>query len=158
MGNGFYILLATTGWSAVQHFPRVFALIQLAGALYLLWLGYQLTRSAAGESAFTATHARAAPAWPRQVLLGLGSSLLNPKNILFYISLMAGILGPDVTPLQQWVCGGWMFSVVLAWDVFIALLIGLPPVQLTLRRYLYRIERGAGAILMVFGMILLFGR
>jgi hypothetical protein len=33
----------------------------------------------------------------KQILLGLGSALLNPKNALFYLALMTALLGPDVT-------------------------------------------------------------
>lgn len=90
-------------------------------------------------------------------MLGLGSSLLNPKNMLFYISLMTSILGPSITRVQQAVSGGWMFSVVLLWNIALAAVIDQQRIQHALQRYLYLIERGAGAILMLFGGYLLLG-
>ncbi len=35
----------------------------------------------------------ARPGFGRQLLLGLGSSLLNPKNALFYLALMTSCSG-----------------------------------------------------------------
>lgn len=41
LGNGCYILLAILGGAAIQQTPQLFVLLQLAGALYLLWVGSQ---------------------------------------------------------------------------------------------------------------------
>jgi threonine/homoserine/homoserine lactone efflux protein len=73
----------------------------------------------------------------KQILLGLGSALLNPKNALFYLALMTALLGPDVTLLQQATCGVWMVMVVLAWDLALVSLMGLSAVQQKLSRSLW---------------------
>ena len=39
LGNGCYILLAMLGAAAIQQMPLLFILLQLVGALYLLWVG-----------------------------------------------------------------------------------------------------------------------
>ena len=44
-GNGLYILLVIVGWSALRQFSWLFTLIELCGALYLLWIGSHLVRS-----------------------------------------------------------------------------------------------------------------
>lgn len=158
LGNGFYIVLAIAGGTALQHVALLFTLLQIVGACYLLWIGSLLIRSTARTTALAATEELRIPTMGRQLLLGLGSSLLNPKNMLFYISLMASILGPSVTLMQHTVSGSWMFSVVLLWDVALAAAISLQPVRHALQRYLYMIERGAGAVLILFGLFLLVGR
>ncbi|MEC5341072.1 LysE family translocator [Brenneria populi] len=158
LGNGVYILLAIVGWAGIQHAPRLFTLIEISGACYLLWIGYQLLNSRAAHTLTPARQADARPGVIRQILLGLGSALLNPKNILFYISLMAGILGQHVTVVQQAASGVWMFSMVLVWDLLMATLIALPRIQRRLQRYLNPIERAAGAVLILFGLLLLFQR
>lgn len=157
LGNGCYILLAIMGGAAIGQVPQLFILLQLAGALYLLWIGSQLVRSSARTTALAVTEKHHLPSFTHQLMLGLGSALLNPKNMLFYISLMASILGPSVTLMQQAVSGAWMFSVVLLWDIALATTIGQQRIQNTLQRYLYLIERSAGAILMLFGGYLLLG-
>lgn len=158
LGNGIYILLATLGWAGIQHSPRLFSLIELSGACYLLWIGYQLLKSRSSPQFQPVQQTEKPLTLGRQMLLGLGSALLNPKNMLFYISLMTTILGQNVTATQQIVSGGWMFFVVLGWDLLIAALITRPLVQQRLQRYLNIIERGAGIVLIFFGLILLFHR
>lgn len=95
---------------------------------------------------------RSASGFGRQLLLGLGSSLLNPKNALFYLALMTSLLGPAVTLLQQTVSGLWMVSVVFFWDLLLVSAIALPQIQRRLGAIVWRVERAAGAILMLFGL------
>lgn len=156
LGNGIYILLAAIGWAGIKHSPTLFTLIELAGAAYLLWIGYQLVKSRSVLSLQAEQQSDRCPTLCKQILLGLGSALLNPKNMLFYISLMTSILGQQVTPTQQVVSGSWMFSVVLVWDLLIAALIARRMIQQHLTRWLNPIERAAGVILMFFGLLLLF--
>lgn len=77
--------------------------------------------------------------------------MLNPKNALFYLALMTALLGPDVTLLQQSVSGIWMVTVVLVWDLAVVMFIALPSVQRRLSNNIWKIERLAGVVLMVFG-------
>ena len=152
-GNGLYILLVIIGWSALRQFTWLFTLIELCGALYLLWIGSHLVRSRPQALALNETHQRF-PSLRKQILLGLGSALLNPKNALFYLALMTALLGPNVTLLQQATCGVWMVLVVLVvlvWDLALVSLMGLPAVQQRLSRSLWWIERTAGVVLMGFG-------
>ena len=149
-GNGLYILLVIVGSSALRQFTPLFSAIELLGALYLLWIGWHLVRSQPGTLALNHTES-ASPGWRRQLLLGLGSAVLNPKNALFYLALMTALLGPDVTLLQQSVSGIWMVTVVLVWDLAVVMFIALPSVQRRLSNNIWKIERLAGAVLMVFG-------
>ncbi|MBD1405759.1 LysE family translocator [Leclercia adecarboxylata] len=149
-GNGLYILLVIVGSSALRQFTPLFSAIELLGALYLLWIGWHLVRSQPGTLALNHTES-ASPGWRRQLLLGLGSAVLNPKNALFYLALMTALLGPDVTLLQQSVSGIWMVTVVLVWDLAVVMFIALPSVQRRLSNNIWKIERLAGVVLMVFG-------
>lgn len=149
-GNGLYILLVVVGAGLLRQMPLLFTFIELLGAGYLFWVGRQLLQSRAGPLARQhVTSAR--PSLTKQLLLGLGSSLLNPKNALFYLALMTALLGPDVTVVQQAICGIWMTSVVLLWDLLLIVLIALPQVQRRLGNLVWKIERAAGGILIGFG-------
>ena len=150
IGNGLYILLAIIGWGILRQLPLLFTVIELLGALYLLWIGSLLIRSR--PQTLTGADAQSTcPGFGKQLLLGLGSSLLNPKNALFYLALMTALLGPSVTLLQQTMSGIWMTSVVLCWDLLIVMFIGLPQIQRRLTRGILWIERIAGGVLIVFG-------
>ncbi|MDI3323266.1 LysE family translocator [Pontibacterium granulatum] len=151
LGNAVYIAIAILGWSGIRDNPVIFTVIEFAGALYLLWIGLQLLRSkpqlmTGGQGEIEA------PSVLKQLLLGINSALLNPKNALFYMSLMAVILGPDVTLVQQLSCGVWMMLTVLLWDLFVAWLIGLPKIRERLNRRIHWVERGAGVVLASLGV------
>lgn len=149
-GNGLYILLAIIGWGILRQLPLLFTVIELLGALYLLWIGSLLVRSR--PQTLTGTDAQSTcPGFGKQLLLGLGSPLLNPKNALFYLALMTALLGPSVTLLQQTMSGIWMTSVVLCWDLLIVMFIGLPQIQRRLSRGILWVERIAGGVLIIFG-------
>ena len=150
-GNGLYIILAIIGWGILRQAPLLFLLIELLGAGYLLWVGSLLIRSRPATLAVESIRA-SRPGFGRQLLLGLGSSLLNPKNALFYLALMTSLLGPAVTLLQQTVSGLWMVSVVFFWDLLLVSAIALPQVQRRLGAIVWRVERAAGAVLMIFGL------
>lgn len=150
VGNGLYILLAIIGWGILRQLPLLFTIIELLGALYLLWIGSLLIRSR--PQTLTGADARSTcPGFGKQLLLGLGSSLLNPKNALFYLALMTALLGPSVTLLQQTMSGIWMTSVVLCWDLLIVMFIGLPQIQRRLTRGILWVESIAGGVLIIFG-------
>lgn len=150
IGNGLYILLAIIGWGILRQLPLLFTVIELLGALYLLWIGSLLIRSR--PQTLTGADAQSTcPEFGKQLLLGLASSLLNPKNALFYLALMTALLGPSVTLLQQSMSGIWMTSVVLFWDLLIVMFIGLPQIQRRLTRGILWVERIAGGVLIIFG-------
>ncbi|MDE9616214.1 LysE family translocator [Citrobacter portucalensis] len=150
LGNGLYILLAIIGWGILRQLPLLFTIIELLGALYLLWIGSLLIRSR--PQTLTGADAQSTcPGFGKQLLLGLGSSLLNPKNALFYLALMTALLGPSMTLLQQTMSGIWMTSVVLCWDLLIVMFIGLPQIQRRLTRGILWVERIAGGVLIIFG-------
>ncbi len=62
------------------------------------------------------------------------------------------LLGAAVTLLQQTVSGLWMVSVVFFWDLLLVSAIALPQIQRRLGAIVWRVERAAGAILMLFGL------
>ena len=166
LGNALYICLAVSGWSVMRQMPALYRVLELAGAAYLAWLGFLLlraSREAANSQPNTDQHApnqpshnqtgslatgHASPLSPgRQLLTGLGSALLNPKNAVFYLTLMTVILGPTATLPQQAFAGAWMTLLVFAWDAALAAAISLPGAQRTLEKRIPLIEGLAGLTL-----------
>ncbi|WP_114764175.1 LysE family translocator [Vibrio rhodolitus] len=153
LGNAIYIAIAIFGWTSIRDNPVIFSVVEILGAGYLLWIGSRLLKSKASDAVLEAEQEQV-PSAIKQLLLGLNSALLNPKNALFYMSIMAVILGNEVTLVQQVFCGAWMFLVVLLWNLFIAATIGQPRVQTNLKHSIHLVERGAGIVLVFFGMAL----
>ena len=157
LGNALYIALAISGWAAIKEHPGIYLGLELAGVVYLLWVGGLLLRAAKKPFTLHTESARALPPLP-QLGLGLASALLNPKNAVFYLSLMAVIMGPETTMPQHVFAGVWMATMVLVWDVGVAACIALPRVQRLVCRFIPAIEGLAGLVLIAIALTLLWRR
>lgn len=148
LGNAVYIVLAIAGWSVIKRAPAIYTGLEIAGAAYLLWMGGMLLR--AGRKAATLDMTDTPPLSPlKQLCIGLGSALLNPKNAVFYLTLMTVIIGADATLAQQIFSGVWMALLVFVWDVGLAAAIAHPKAQHALERKIPLIESLAGIFLIV---------
>ena len=162
VANGVFIAVAFVGTAALRPDTTLFVVVQMAGCGYLLYLGLLFVRYA-GSSDLNATAsgsrgttpAQPLVAWRRAAGTGFLSGVLNPKNALFYASLAAMLKGPHASAGWKTIYGIWMFSVVLLWDVAIAVLIGHQEVQRRFARNLPWLERisGVALILLALGMI-----
>ncbi|MFJ4055069.1 LysE family translocator [Pseudomonas sp. NPDC089743] len=154
LANGLFISLAFAGLAVLQEGSPVFIALQLAGALYLLYIGALFLRHA-GRSGLAAVGTRGAVSgWWRGLGMGFVSGGLNPKNGLFYASLASMVASSSVG--WKWAYGVWMFSVVLLWDLLVAAAIGN---QRLLRRFAHALpwlERASGMMLIVLAGALLF--
>ena len=79
----------------------------------------------------------------------MASGLLNPKNALFYVSLAAAV--GTAAPLALTFYGVWMFSIVLVWDVFVAVVLGSRRALARMDRILPWLTGIAGTLLILFG-------
>ncbi|WP_113913129.1 LysE family translocator [Roseovarius dicentrarchi] len=95
MGLGALVLASAT----------LFTILKWAGAIYLVWLGVKLIRSAPGGGARAAKGATAAPGahiTGRGVLLHAAAvTALNPKSIAFFIAFVPQFLTLDAPLLPQ---------------------------------------------------------
>lgn len=155
LANGVFIVLAFADVSIFRSDGLLFLVIQLAGCAYLLYMGGLFIRHAGNSSlAGVAPQGLGRDGWWRGLGMGLLSGILNPKNALFYVSL-ASLVGAGISTGWKLFYGLWMFSVVLAWDVLVALAIGNSRVRQRFSRALPWLERCTGAVLMLLALVVL---
>lgn len=97
-GGVCHIAMGALGVAAiVRLWPALFNLLLLAGAAYIAWIGWQLTR--AGATTFKVrTDAPARP--PASVFLkGMLTCLLNPKAYVFMLAVFPQFLKPAQGPI-----------------------------------------------------------
>lgn len=158
LANAVYILLAIVGWSTLKHYPTLFVLIECLGAAYLMWLGYLLIKNSRSNKVdFDATSILKPLSAFKQLMTGFLSGILNPKNFIFYMSLMTGILGNQVTLVQQIVSGLWLFFAVLFYDLFVAYLLGHPKSTQYFMNKIGMIEKGSGCVLVLIAIGIIVG-
>jgi RhtB (resistance to homoserine/threonine) family protein len=104
--SGLYVhaLLSAVGVSAiVAQSAAAFAVMKVAGACYLAWLGIQSLRSATRKSGDAAPANAATAQVPagRSFREGFLTNLLNPKVIVFYLALLPQFISPGDAVLAK---------------------------------------------------------
>jgi threonine/homoserine/homoserine lactone efflux protein len=93
LGVVFHMLCASLGLTALfMVLPLGYELLKLTGALYLLWMAWQAIRPGA-RSPFEAADLPPEP--PHKLfMMGLLTSVLNPKVAIFYLSVLPQFISP----------------------------------------------------------------
>ncbi len=94
LGFTVHMLCAAVGLTALfMAVPLGYELLKFAGALYLLWLAWQAVRPGS-RSPFEARDLPTEP--PRKLfVMGLLTSVLNPKVAIFYLSVLPQFISPE---------------------------------------------------------------
>lgn len=134
--------------------PWLHAGLRLLGGIYLVVLGARLWRAAdkpiARNAGDDVAHVAAAQAFRR----GLFTNMTNPKAAIFYGSIFAAFLTPD---LPRWVALAAVAIIVAnsaAWHVMLACLFSHQRAQRWYRRARRTIDRVCGAGLALLGLLL----
>jgi len=107
LGGLFWTLAATLGLTAIMAaMPMVLVAIQIAGAGYLLFLAFDLWRSADKKQ-------QAPPDVAHAFVRGLSTNLLNPKVGLYYLAFLPQFVDAARGPLwAQMLVLGLIFNVI----------------------------------------------
>lgn len=94
LGLAFYMLLAVLGIAEIlAAAPLVYGALRWAGVAYLLYLAWEAWRGASETSPGHGRDVDHAPFWR-----GLIANVLNPKALVFYVTLLPGFIAADHAP------------------------------------------------------------
>lgn len=127
LGLFFHACLSAAGLSAIlMGSAELFALIKIAGACYLVYLGLQSIRSAfsgKGQTLVAAQITRPVSA-SQSLREGLLSNVLNPKPIVFYMAFLPQFIDPAYSPvLQALMMASIHFSICMLWQGGLVLMV-----------------------------------
>jgi len=136
-----------------------FEILKIAGACYLLFLGFQSIRQLVknGNAAIDPTvpghpHARRKSA-RRAFIEGMLNNILNPKPAVFYLALLPQFIGPaDPVFLKSFLLAGIHFVMSIFWLSAISLFFGKLRSFLASPRVHRWLEASSGAILIGLGI------
>ncbi len=154
--NALYIALCLLGVGAILA-SSVFVLIALKviGGLFLIYLAIQALRAKKSDytdfSLNTETAQGAESTFIKEFITGFMSGILNPKNLLFYLSLFTVVLTSDVSLVFKVALGLWMTLVVFFWDVAIIFILSSNKVRKKFTKMSYYIDKVTGLILGMIG-------
>ena len=162
LGGLVHVAAGAVGVSAlVLASAEAFALLKIAGAIYLIWLGIRMIRQA-GHQAQIAAGMHAVPTGVRRAFSeGILVEALNPKTAAFFLAFLPQFVDPAAGPvwLQFLLLG--LVSVVLntAVDVVVALMASRARSMAVARpSLLRRLRQGAGLGIASLGLALVFAR
>jgi len=142
--SGMAVVITQVGWMA--------GAIQLAGGAYLVFLGLKSWQSKTGSSDEPEReHARRGDGLTG-LRLGLMVNLSNPKAIAFFVGLYAVAVPPGATLTTRAVVLTAGFALEIFWYSLVAQALSRQRLRAAYQRHTRRIDRGIGALLVVFGI------
>ncbi len=139
---GMEIVLRRAAW-ALQ-------VLQLAGGLYLIWIGFRMLRSQGGTGA-------EAPVLRYPFWQGFTTSLANPKVILFFGSVLSAVFDPALPAWAKWAAFGIVAFNETWWYLAVVLLFSTGAMQRAYARTGKWLDRVFGGLLLCFGLRLCWG-
>ncbi|WP_286884988.1 LysE family translocator [Aneurinibacillus sp. UBA3580] len=140
----------------LQQSAGLFYAIQLAGALYLLWLGFGALTAASGGETFTAGTLAEKKRTLQGFRDGFLCNVLNPKAALFFLSVFSQFLTPDTSSAVRWIYGIEIIVAVALWFVTLSFLVSSARFRKFYERYRVWFDRLLGAVLLYFALRIIF--
>jgi threonine/homoserine/homoserine lactone efflux protein len=155
--NGTYLLGAILGLELLKELSWLLVILKFLGAGYLIFIGIMLLKAPRHPlEDNTAPNFILGRSIGRQFTIGYMSAILNPKNAIFYLSLFTVMVSEQTSMETRLLYALWMTSVVFLWDSFVAVGASRNCIKKWLGRGTFYLEKFAGFMLTVFGIILPF--
>ncbi|WP_105901255.1 LysE family translocator [Vibrio gangliei] len=157
--NAVYIALCLIGvGSILAASVSIMITLKIIGGLFLIYLAIQALKARKDsyqaltiETASSSASANKS-SFVVEFATGFMSGILNPKNLLFYLSLFTVVLNNDVSFGFKFSLGVWMTLVVFLWDAAIIFLLSTEKVRHRFTKMAYYIDKVTGAILGLIGV------
>ncbi len=157
IANGVYLAIAIIGLEFVRGMSTFMHVLQYLGSAYLVFLGIMLLKAPKTQiSTDSNPPLQEEQSCNRQFIIGFTSGILNPKNIIFYLSIFTVMVSPNTSFVIRCLYGVWMVTIVFVWDLFIGLIAGNNILKKRLGSKIVWIEKFSGIMLTTFGILLCF--
>ncbi|MBW8185879.1 LysE family transporter [Shewanella nanhaiensis] len=136
----FHTLLSLTGVSLIiKSSENLFFTVQLFGAGYLAWIGLTALKEARlswkAQGSVIALEENSANLTPAKGFKqGFYTNLLNPKAMVFFITLFSVMITPEVNLATKVCAAGIILILSIAWFSAIALVLSKPVIQQKIKK------------------------
>ena len=151
IGLGIYAFIAVMGLSSlVLANKQIFNLIQWAGALFLIWLAFNMiTYRPSGISNDNKGN------WRRGFLEGFMIAFLNPKILVFMAAVFSQFINPDVSSAGRFIMAIMAGVIDTIWYVLVAAVLAGTPIINKLRDNAGLVDRLIGMIMLILALFLI---
>ncbi|WP_163119287.1 LysE family translocator [Acinetobacter pittii] len=161
LGNALILMVCIFGFMVLGNLSTTILLVlKWLGAGYLAYLSFLCFRAAQGatlnivvEENNLVEQKYSYKSKFKSLALGLQSSLLNPKNIMFYSSLML-LIQQEFSLFQKLLMSGWMIAVVLGWNLLLVRLLRQERVLAQIKRSAKGLYYCSGIAFIIFAVLL----
>ncbi|KPL97293.1 MULTISPECIES: LysE family translocator [Vibrio] len=157
-------LLSLTGISYLVHQqPTLFAIIQLAGGSYLLYLGYgalkatwQIIQNHDDDADIVNANDLILTNKRQAFSKGFATNILNPKALVFFISLMSSLVPADMSLSGKGFALIILFGLSLFWFSLLAWMLSTKALQKKLSEATVYIDGLCGVVFSLIGVSILW--
>lgn len=157
-------LLSLTGISYLVHQqPTLFAIIQLAGGSYLLYLGYgalkatwQIIQNHDDDADIVNSNDLILTNKRQAFSKGFATNILNPKALVFFISLMSSLVPADMSLSGKGFALIILFGLSLFWFSLLAWMLSTKALQKKLSEATVYIDGLCGVVFSLIGASILW--
>jgi len=155
--NAVYIGLCLVGVGSILAASiSVMIGLKIIGGLFLIYLAIQALRARKSsynnlDIADPANASYVKTAFLKEFMTGFMSGILNPKNLLFYLSLFTVVLTPEVGFAFKLALGIWMTVMVFLWDLSVIFLLSTNKVRSKFTKVAFYIDKVTGVLLGLIG-------
>ncbi|WP_108946787.1 LysE family transporter [Shewanella halifaxensis] len=155
-----HTLLSLTGVSLLIRSSEVlFTLVQLTGANYLAWMGLGALKAAKQhwQDKFTVEQTSVSKGLTvyQGFMQGLYTNILNPKALVFFITLFSTLITPQVGLITKSLAAALLFSLSFIWFSFIAIVLSKPSIQLKMKQASPLINLLTGLIFVLVALVII---
>ena len=142
----------------IQQSTWLMVVIRVAGALYLLYLGWQCLRSQPNASLDLSGQADAdKPSLMQAFRMGFLTNALNPKATIFFLAIFTAVVSASTPMKIQVLYGGWMCLVNAIWFMTVSVMFAQPKVRQRFLEFGVYFERVMGLLLIGIALRLIWG-
>ena len=151
IGLGIYAFIAVMGLSSLLLANKqIFNLIQWAGALFLIWLAFNMiTYRPSGISNKYEGN------WRRGFLEGFMIAFLNPKILVFMAAVFSQFINPDTSSADRFIIAIMAGVIDTIWYVLVAAVLAGTPIINKLRKNAGLIDRSIGITMLLVALFLI---
>ena len=154
--NALYIICCLVGVGTILAASiTIMIALKIAGGLFLIYLALMAVKAKKSSYSNLVINEMEpdtiGSSFFKEFFTGFMSGILNPKNLLFYLSLFTVVLTNDVSLTFKVILGIWMTIVVFVWDVSVIYLLSTNKVRKRFAKLAYYIDKCTGVVLGLIG-------
>lgn len=139
----------------IQHSPWLMSIFRILGALYLIYLGWNLLKTKSTHSdIIIANNDQALNKW-NAFSMGFMTNALNPKATIFFLSIFTTLVSVTTPVKIQVFYGLWMCAVNALWFIIVAKLFSYAYIRNQFLKKINIFEKLMGGILIILALTLL---